>query len=91
MKKKRDTIERTNLNLKRRDKMLLQHVAFIVYGKIFKSCTIRTIPAPTRNDEFELPYGSYIQDYFKHVIKKHDTVINNLLIRLHLKLKRNII
>ena len=46
---------------------------------------------PIRNDEFELPYGSYIQDYFKHVIKKHDTVINNLLIRLHLKLKRNII
>ena len=33
------------------------------------------ISAPTWNDEFELPDGSYsvpdIQDYFKHIFKKH--------------------
>ena len=33
------------------------------------------ISAPTRNDEFELPDGSYsvsdIQDYFEYILKKH--------------------
>ena len=33
------------------------------------------IPAPTWNDKFELPDGSYslsdIQNYFKHILKKH--------------------
>ena len=33
------------------------------------------ISAPTRNDEFELPDGSYsvseIQDYFEHILEKH--------------------
>ena len=34
------------------------------------------IPAPTWNDDFELPDGSYsvldIQDYFEFIIKKHE-------------------
>ena len=34
-----------------------------------------TISAPTWNEEFELPDGSYsisdIQDYFKYILKKH--------------------
>ena len=33
------------------------------------------ISAPTWNDKFELPYGSYsvsdIQDYFEYILKKH--------------------
>ena len=36
------------------------------------------IPAPTWNDDFELPDGSYsvldIQDYFEFIIKKHETL-----------------
>ena len=36
------------------------------------------ISAPTWNDEFDLPDGSYsiadIQDYFEFIIKKHDTL-----------------
>ena len=36
------------------------------------------IVAPTWNDEFELPDNSYsvsdIQDYFEHIIKKHETL-----------------
>ena len=36
------------------------------------------ISAPTWNDEFDLPDGSYsvsvIQDYFEYVIKKHETI-----------------
>ena len=34
--------------------------------------------APTWNDEFELPDGSYsvsdIQDYIEYIIKKHETL-----------------
>ena len=39
------------------------------------------ISAPTWNDEFDLPNGSYsiadIQDYFEFIIKKHDTLAEN--------------
>ena len=41
------------------------------------------ISAPTWNDEFNLPDGSYsvsdIQDYFEYIIKKHETIADNLL------------
>ena len=39
------------------------------------------ISAPTWNDEFDLPDGSYsssdIQDYFEFIIKKHETFTEN--------------
>ena len=39
------------------------------------------ISAPTWNDTFDLPDGSYsiadIQDYFEFIIKKHETLIEN--------------
>ena len=39
------------------------------------------IHAPTWNDEFNLPDGSYsvsdIQDYFEYIIKKHETIADN--------------
>ena len=39
------------------------------------------ISAPTWNDEFDLPDGSYsisdIQDYFEFIIKKHETLAKN--------------
>ena len=39
------------------------------------------ISAPTWNDEFNLPDGSYsvsdIQDYFEYIIKKHATIADN--------------
>ena len=44
------------------------------------------ISAPTWNDEFELPNGSYlisdIQDYFERISKKHGENINNPSIRI---------
>ena len=62
------------------------------------------ISAPTWNDKFELPDGSYsvsnIQDYFEYILKKHGENTNNPSIRiyvnkieieLHLKLKLDII
>ena len=45
------------------------------------------ISAPTWNEEFELPDGSYpvshIQDYFEYILKEHETVTNNLSIRIY--------
>ena len=39
------------------------------------------ISAPTWNDEFNLPDGSYsvsdIQDYFGYIFKKHETIADN--------------
>ena len=46
------------------------------------------ISAPTWNEEFELPDGSYsvsdIQDYFKHILKKHETVTDNPSKMIHI-------
>ena len=43
--------------------------------------------APTWNDKFELPGGSYyvsdIQYYFKYVLEKHGENIDNPLIRIY--------
>ena len=45
------------------------------------------ISAPTWNDTFDLPDGSYsiadIQDYFEFIIKKHETVTENLPIQIY--------
>ena len=45
------------------------------------------ISAPTRNEEFELPDGSYsvsdIQDYFEYILKKHSESVDNPSIRIY--------
>ena len=45
------------------------------------------ISAPTWNDEFDLPDGSYaiseIQDYFEFIIKKHETFAENPPIKIY--------
>ena len=45
------------------------------------------ISAPTWNNEFQLPDGSYlvsdIQDYFEYVFKKHNKNIDNPSIRIY--------
>ena len=44
------------------------------------------ISAPTWNDEFDLPDGSYsiadIQDYFEFIIKKHETLAQNVPVQI---------
>ena len=50
------------------------------------------IPAPTWNDTFNLPDGSYsisdIQDYFEFIIKKHETLTENPPVQIYqIKLK----
>ena len=43
--------------------------------------------APTWNEKFELPDRSYcipdIQNYFKYIIKKHETVADNPPIKIY--------
>ena len=45
------------------------------------------IPAPTWNDTFDLPEGSYsiddIQDYFEYIIKKYETLNEDLPIEIY--------
>ena len=54
------------------------------------------ISAPTWNDEFDLPDGSYsisdIQNYFEFIIKKHETLTENLSIQIYsYKIKNRIV
>ena len=45
------------------------------------------VSAPTWNDTFDLPNGSYsiadIQDYFEFIIKKHETITQNTSIQIY--------
>ena len=54
------------------------------------------IHAPTWNDEFNLPDGSYsvsdIQDHFKYIIKKHETIADSPPVQIYVnKIKNRII
>ena len=50
--------------------------------KQYKTINLKII-APTQNYEFELPDGSYsvsyVQDYIKYIIKKHETVTKSII------------
>ena len=51
------------------------------------------ISAPTWNEGFELPDGSYsvsdIQEYLGYIIKKHETVTDNPSIRIYVNETEN--
>ena len=79
------------INLKRSDKYVALSNLSIYYTwknikKSYKNNKFK-ISAPTWNEEFELPDGSYsvsdIQDYFKYIFKKHETVTDNPSIRIY--------
>ena len=63
--------------------MLYQILAFIAHGKTKSSYNNNKfrISAPTWNDEFELPDGSYsvsdIQDYFEYILKNMEKILIN--------------
>ena len=70
--------------------MLYQILAFTIHGKIFKKLYKNNkfkISAPTWNEEFELPDGSYslsdIQDYFEDALKKHGEEAVNPSIKMY--------
>ena len=51
------------------------------------------ISAPTWNDTYDLPDGSYsvsaIQDYFEYIIKKHETIADNSPVQIYVKRIKN--
>ena len=79
------------INLKRSEKYVALSNLSIYYTRkniknSYKNNKFK-ISAPTQNQEFELPEGSYfissIQDYFKYILKKHETVTDNPSIRIY--------
>ena len=79
------------LNLKDPNKnMALANLSIYYTWKNIKSAYNNNkfkISAPTWNDEFDLPDGSYsladIQDYFEFIIKKHETLAENPPIQIY--------
>ena len=57
------------------------------FESVYNNNTFKIL-APTWNDEFDLPDGSYsfadIQDCFEIIIKKHETLAENLLYKFTL-------
>ena len=57
------------------------------YKKLNRSNKLK-VSAPTWNGKFKSPKRSYfvldIQNYFEYLIKKHETLTNNLLIRIYI-------
>ena len=85
------------LNLKYPNKnMALANLSIYYTWKNIKSAynnNILKISAPTWNDEFDLPDGSYsisnIHDYFEYIIKKHETIANNSRVQIYVnKIKK---
>ena len=74
------------LNLKNPNKnMVLANLSIYYTWKNIKSeynNNKSKISAPTWNDTFDLPDGSYsvseFQGYFEYIIKEHETIANNL-------------
>ena len=60
--------------------------------KQYKNNKLKMI-APTWNDELKLPDGSYsvsdIQDYIKHILKKHETLITTASIHVYINRTNN--
>ena len=70
--------------------MLYQILAFTIHVKILKSYKNSKfkISAPTWNENFELPDGSYsisdIQDYFDYILKRHGEKTVNPSMRIYI-------
>ena len=85
------------INLKRSDKYVaLSNLSIYYIWKNIKTSNKNNkfkIWAPTWNEEFELPDGSYsvsdIKDYFEYIIKKHETVTDNIPMRTYVNKIKN--
>ena len=85
------------LNLKRKDKRVALSNLSIYHirenmKKSYKNNKFK-ISAPTWNEEFESPDGSYsvsdIQDYFEYIIEKHETVSGNPSMKIYVNKTEN--
>ena len=78
------------LNLKNPNKNIALHLSIYYRWKNIKSAYSNNkfkISAPTWNDTFDLPDGSYsiddIQDYFEFIIKKQETLTENAPVQIY--------
>ena len=84
------------LNLKNPNKniALANLSIYYIWKNIKSECNNNKfkIHAPTWNDEFNLPNGSYpvsdIQYYFKYIIKKHETIAGNPPVQIYVNKDR---
>ena len=76
------------------ENLLQQFVIISIYytwEKIKSTCNSNKfkISAPTWNDKFELPNGSYfasnIQDYFEYILKTHGENIDKLSVKIYVE------
>ena len=89
-----------NLNLKNPNKNMASANLSIYYTwkNIKSACNNKKfkISAPTWNDNFDLPDGSYsvsdIQDYFEYIVKKHEVIADNPPVQIYVnKIKNRIV
>ena len=89
-----------NLNLKNPNKNMASANLSIYYTwkNIKSACNNKKfkISAPTWNDNFDLPDGSYsvsdIQDYFEYIVKKHKVIADNPPVQIYVnKIKNRIV
>ena len=76
------------INLKNLNKiMVLANLSIYYTRKKIKLEYNNNKSAPTWNDNFDLPHGSYciadIQDYFEFIIKRHETLTKNPPIKIY--------
>ena len=96
--------DKIGLRTKNKQIALSNLSSYYLWKNIKKLCQINKfkISAPTWNEEFELPDGSYsisdIQDYLEYILKKHGAKKINPSIKIYinkiesrLKLKQDII
>ena len=85
------------IDLSRKDKYIVLSNLSIYYTwknmkKSYKSNNFK-ISAPTWNEEFDLPDGSYsisdVQDYFEYILRKHGEKTVNLSIRIYINKNEN--
>ena len=94
---KLDLTDKLNLKNPNKNMVLANLSVYYTWKNIkseYKNNKIK-ISAPTWNDTFDLPDGSYsiadIQDYFKFIIKKHETLTENPPHRIYANKIKNII
>ena len=95
---KLDLTDKLNLKYPKKN-MALTNLSIYYRWKIIKSeCNNNKfkISAPTWNDTFDLPDGSYsivdIQDYFEFIINKHKTLTENPPVKIYVnKIKKRIV
>ena len=66
--------------------MALAHLSIYYTWKNVKSIYDNNkfkISAPTWNETFDLPDGSEIHDYIEYIIKKHETISENVAISIY--------